>query len=184
MFTNTVPGAPQCGAAPLEWIQGHDHEWELRDGGRAYARLAPGARAWAATAAEGAWTVQQVGFHRPRIVVRPMGALAEVAHFQHDWHGHGTLCIASGPCYELDRTGPGGLVVRTSDGTSIARIAWSPRQDARAARVHLDALDATGRFGLLLLLVGAYLLISDLHDPSRPLTVGARPGPTVRSWFA
>lgn len=171
------------GAAPLEWVLGASGSWTLEDAGGIQARLSPGERAWIASGAGRSWSVQRVGFHRPRIVVRPMGQLAEVAHLEHDWHGHRTLCIASGPCYDFERT-PAGLIVRATDGTRVARLDWSARHDTSAASVHLESSEATGRFGLLILIVAGSVLVDDLIDPSLPRSIGVLSGSTVRSRFA
>ena len=169
--------------ASLDWSLTADAGWLLRDGTTPVATLTPGDRAWLATTADHAFTIQRVGFHRPRIVVRPLGALAEVAHVQHDWRGVGTLCLASGPCFEIDRGAAAGLTVRDGAGLAVVRLAWNVRGDAPSARVQLASAEATGRFGVLILLVAGYLLVDELGDPSRPRTFGAS-GPTVRSRFA
>jgi len=171
-----------CGGI-LDWSPTPEGGWALRDGPTVVATLAPGERAWLATAPEHAFTLQRVGFHRPRVVVRPLGALAEIAHVQHDWRGVGTLCLASGPCFEIDRGAAGGLTVRDSAGQAVVRLSWSARGDAPSARVHLASPEATGRFGTIILVVAAFLLVDDLGDPSRPRTFGAF-GPPVRSRFA
>ncbi len=170
------------GAASLEWVLESSGAWDLQDGVSVWARLAPAERGWDAAAGNESWTLQRVGFHRPRIVVRPTGELAEVAHVLHDWHGHRTLCIESGPCYDFERS-PMGLVVRGSDGTRVARLEWTGRHDAAAARVYLDSPEATGTSGLLILVVAGSVFIDDLFDPSLPRTVGEVPGPSVRARF-
>ncbi|MDP2309383.1 MAG: hypothetical protein Q8P18_25405 [Pseudomonadota bacterium] len=171
------------GAASLEWVRTSPESWELRDAASVMATFSRGHRAWTASTGAESWTVQRVGFHRPRIVVRPAGALAEIAHLQHDWRGHGTLCTSSGPCFEFEPNAAG-LAVRADDGVWVARLEWSGRHDAASARAHLHPREPLGRFGLLILLVAGYVLIHDLGDPSRPRSIGAPPGPTVRSRFA
>jgi hypothetical protein len=171
------------GTTSLEWVLDASGGWELQDGVSVWAQISPGERGWVATAGNDAFILQRVGFHRPRIVVRPMGELAEIAHLQHDWHGHRTLCVASGPCYDFERSTTG-LIVRATDGTRVARLDWSGRPDSAAARVHLDSPEATGRFGLLILMVAGSVLIDDLFNPSMPRSIGALAGPTVRGRFA
>lgn len=175
---STVPNGP----APLEWVLTTTGSWELLKGVAVQATLEPGERAWIATAGALSWTLQRVGLKRPRIVVRPVGELAEVAHVQHDWHGHRTLCIGSGPCYDLERS-PSGLVVRTTEGARVARLDWTGRHDSAAAVVHVDSPEATGPSGRLLLLVAGSVLVDDLFDPSLPRTIGTVSAPTVRSRF-
>lgn len=171
------------GAVSLEWVQATGGAWELLDDTLVRARLAPRDRAWIGTAGNEAWTVLRVGFHRPRLVVRPMGALAEIAHLQHDWHGHGVLCTASGACYEVDRSPAAGLVIRTPDRRPVVRAAWNGR-DCAAARVHVDGMEMSGPHGTVLLLIAGSLLIDERRDASRPLSIGAPLGPTVRARFA
>ncbi|MDP2311661.1 MAG: hypothetical protein Q8P41_02055 [Pseudomonadota bacterium] len=169
------------GAVSLEWVLDSSGTWDLQDGETVWARLSPMEGAWAASAGDHAWTLQRVGFRHPRIVVRPMGEMAEVAHVLHDWQGR-TLCIESGPVYDLERSSTG-LVVRASDGTSVVRLEWIAGYDAAAARVHLDSPEATGPLGLLILVVAGSMFIDDLFDPSLPRTVGETSGPTVRERF-
>ncbi len=170
--------------ASFEWLPAWGVGWELFGEGRVHGRLTPGERAWVAELREQAWTIQRVGFHRPRVVVRPVGVLAEVAHLEADWRGLHGLHFASGPSWEIDPTHSGGTVVRDEAGREIVRLAWNGRFEASGARVHADGALVDGRFGAVTLAVAGYLFLSSLGDPRRRLAVGVPIGSTARTKFS
>lgn len=80
----------------LTWQQQQPHhrEYELRSGAGVFATLrwlkAFGSLAQADTA-EGHWTFKRVGFWRPRVTVRNLGATNDLVHFEPTPVGSGTI---------------------------------------------------------------------------------------------
>lgn len=170
----------QHDTAHLEWTADDAGGWTLRSAFAVEAQLCPGPKSWIAVVGPRAWTLARVGFHRPRVVVRPVGSLAEVAHAQADWRGLYAVRFVSGPTWEIDPSHSGGTVVRAERGAEIARLAWNGRFDAPGARVTLDAAADT-RFAPLANLLAGYLFLDGLQDPTRRVSFGVPLGLNART---
>ena len=171
------------GMVHLEWASPAAGEWELRGEEGLVARLSHGERGCVAEAQPNAWTLQRVGFHHPRVVVRPVGALAEIAHVQSDWRGIHGLHFASGPSWEIDPSHSAGTVVRDETGAVVMRLAWNGRFDAPGARVTAAVETISGRFGPISLVVAGFLFLETLGDPARRISLGVPLGATARTRF-
>lgn len=169
------------GTLSLEWMADGDTGWALQQDGHAVARLACGPRGWVAETAKEAWSLHRVGFHRPRLVVRPVGSLAEVAYAQADWRGLFALHFVSGPTWEIDPTHSGGTVVRDAAGAIVYRLAWNGRFDAPGLRVAYEPDVGDPRFAPLAGLVAGHLVLDGLGDPRQRLAYGVPLGATVRT---
>jgi hypothetical protein len=169
------------GTLALEWAADGDTGWALLQDGRAVARLAQGARGWVAETASGAWSLHRVGFHRPRLVVRPVESLAEVAYAQADWRGLVGLHFVSGPTWEIDPTHSGGTVVRDGTGAVVHRLAWNGRFDAPGLRVTSEPHAGDPRFAPLAGLVAGHLALERIGDPRQRLAYGVPLGATART---
>lgn len=167
--------------ALLEWAPSAVGGWVLRGERGPVARLVPGERSWLVEAGAEAWTVQRVGFHRPRVVVRPLGGLAEVAHVQADWRGLHALRFVSGPTWEIDPTHTGGTVLRDATGRARARVSWH-RLDAVAPGVQTDTGMLADRFGPLGLALAGWVTITGFGDRTGKVAIGVRIGETARAW--
>jgi hypothetical protein len=161
----------------LEWCRGQG--WELWGETGLRMTLTPRERGWFAQAGDAAWTLQRVGFHRPRVVIRPVGQLAEVAHLQSDWRGLYALHIASGPTWELDPTHSGGISVRDDRGANLLSVSWAGLDSTRA-KVSGTTNVIDGRFGDLCLAASGHLLLEHAQDPTRRLAVGVPFGTSAR----
>jgi hypothetical protein len=89
-----------CGGKSLAWIQpaSGKHRFELREGDTAVATLEwDGGLSSAATGvtADGRWSLQRVGFVRPRVLVRTADG-KDAASYQPSWSGGGELSLADG----------------------------------------------------------------------------------------
>ncbi|MFN7144831.1 MAG: hypothetical protein ACK4YP_13730 [Myxococcota bacterium] len=168
-------------SALLEWAPSAIGGWDLHGDHGPLARLVPGERSWLAEAGTGAWTVQRVGFHRPRVVVRPLGGLAEVAHLQADWRGLHALRFVAGPTWEIDPTHSGGTVLRDGAGRPRACLSWH-RLDAAAPRVQTDTGLVADRFGPLALALVGWLTITGFGDRTGKVAIGVQIGETAREW--
>jgi hypothetical protein len=169
----------------LEWTPTGPGAWELVGVGARHARLERSERTWTAEGPRGVWALQKVGFYRPRVVVRPKGQLAEVAHVQPDWRGIGTIRFADGVPFEAERTPSGsGLTIRDGARHTVAKLTWVDGLDAPAAHATVaGSLVADGK-ALLLLLLGWHTHLEELGDPGWPVTLGERRNtPSVRARF-
>jgi len=52
-----------------------------------------------ATVGDAAWTFKRAGFLRPRVTVRLAGSDDDLATFEANWHGGGTLSVAGGATF-------------------------------------------------------------------------------------
>ena len=144
--------------------------------------LRPGAPGWVAHAGDEVWTLQKVGFHRPRVVIRPLDQLAEVAHLEPDWRGLHHLRFVSGPTWELDPTHSGGVAARDAQGAFAMSVSWAGLDDSRA-RVVASKAALDGRFGALCLAAAGLLLLDRSGPRARRIAVGVPLGATVRTRF-
>ena len=169
------------GTVSFEWSPDAAGGWTLHGASGVEGRLSRADRAWVAEAGGEAWTLQRVGFNRPRIVVRPAGQLAEIAHAQADWRGLQALHFVSGPTWEIDPTHSGGTVVRDEARAVVLRVTWNGRFDQPGARVQADAARWPGRFGVLAGVVAGFGVLEGIEDPNRRLAFGVPIGATVRT---
>lgn len=169
------------GLVSFEWAPVAAGGWALFGEANIAARLLPGPRAWTAEAGAEAWTLQRVGFHRPRVVARAVGAPTDVAHALSDWRGIHALHFASGPTWEIDPSHSGGTVVRDEGGRTVMRLVWNGR---RGVRVQADAALWPGRFGALAGVVAGFLVLDGLAAPGGRLAYGVPIGHTARSRFS
>ena len=158
--------------------------WELHGPDGRTARLSQAERGWRAEAGGVRWTLHRVGFHRPRMVLRPEGALAEEASLVEGWGGVHAVHFVSGPSWELDMTHRAGAVLRDAEGRELARLTWDGRFDAPGARVQTEAALFRDRRGQAGLLLTGFAYLDALTDPARHIALGVPFGHTARARFS
>ncbi len=167
----------------LRWTPSGPSEWELVGAELKHARLERGVQGWRAVGPRQIWELQTVGFHRPRVVVRPEGELAEVAHIQADWRGLDTIRFADQTPFEVEETPGGcGLTIRDAARRPVVRVLLDGSSEQPAARVTVEGETAEGPHVLALVVMGWHRLLQARTAPGRPVTLGDRTG-SVRGRF-
>jgi hypothetical protein len=169
----------------MQWVPEAPRVHALHAGGQILARVAgePGARRATRTSGGATLALRRVGFVRPRTVLRPEGGLADVASLESDWDGEGRILFPDGRTYRLARESASGgdYCVRDEAGRVVLRLHREGAVDAAGATVAVepamlavrDAPDAAREVErcVALAVLGWNEALSDLEDPSRPVTV-------------
>jgi hypothetical protein len=154
----------------LTWQQPRllEREYELRAGDELLATLRwvrrLGTLALAETARE-RWTFKRAGFWRPRVTVRAEGTDADLATFEANWSGGGTLATGDGQHYQWRAANFWHTKWHWTDAAGTPLVQFSSSQILKqSARVEVTQAGADVPDLALLATLGWYLLILLVDD--------------------
>jgi hypothetical protein len=145
----------------------------LRAGGEIVARFVQQGGTTRVEAGDAVYELARVGFVRPRVVVRPVGSLADVASLVEDpSSGSADITLAGGERFAFDRLSSAGGDCAVSDarGLRVLTMERELRDDGPTAAIRVLA-GLNRHTATMLAMLSWHVLMTDLDDPRRPLTM-------------
>jgi hypothetical protein len=158
--------------ASMTWNQDAVRAHTLRAGGEVVARLVRTGTTTRVEAGGAVYDVARVGFVRRRVVVRPAGSLSDVAALVEDPSGNVDITLENGARFALDRVSSSGgeCAVRDALGKKVLTMERELADDGPRAEIRVErGLDR--HTATMLAALSWHVLLTDLDDPSRPVSV-------------